>query len=160
MSRRSEKSPIAGKSCLLSSEAAAAVTVVSAAVAAECSLSAAVSREGNGCGRLYNVRRRRTLRAGASENIRLVRFHSRHKHRVLIRLRSRETESLIFALERGNLVLTQIVEDSPCARVLTVDNVTGVVVHSVLESASVGSHVVINVVNSPLSSAAAVRKLT
>ena len=61
---------------------------------------------------------------------------------VLCRLRRRQSKRLILSLKRRDLVLTQIIEDSACARFLRLDDVAGVVVHRVEHGAVVRRHVV------------------
>lgn len=130
--------------------AAAAAVVSPAAVEG----AAAVGREVHGRGRLDDICGSRALRAGPTQDIRLVRVHRGHERCVLCGLRRRKPQGLILALKRADLILAQVVQNSPAVRVCVVDDVPGVVVHGVLEGAGVGRQVVVHAVDCSLGFAA------
>lgn len=78
---------------------------------------------------------------------------------VLVRLRGREFEGLVFRLERRDLVLRKEIEDRAGSRVLAVDDVAGVSAHGILQIRKLCGHVVIDTVDCPLRGAAAGGKI-
>ena len=78
---------------------------------------------------------------------------------VLSRLRSLELQALVFSRQSSDLVLGQEVQDRAAVGIGVVDDVAGAGLDGVAGIASLGSHVIADTVNAPLSIAAALRQL-
>nr|DAZ81858.1 MAG TPA: hypothetical protein [Caudoviricetes sp.] len=85
--------------------------------------------------------------------------HSGSKQCTLTILRCSTSEIIVFSLEGRNLLVAQVVQNSSGSCVLAVDNVSGVVVHGVLECTGVLRHVVIYALDCFPGLAAALSKL-
>ena len=81
------------------------------------------------------------------------------KESVLSRLRSLELQALVFSRQSSDLVLGQEVQDRAAVGIGVVDDVAGAGLDGVAGIASLGSHVIADTVNAPLSIAAALRQL-
>lgn len=136
--------------------AAAAAVAATAVIPPAVELSAAVGGEAHRGGGLDDVGGGGALSAGTAQNLRLVGVHSGHQDGVLVGLRCGQSKRLVLALESADFVLAQIVQNSPCPGVLTVDDVPRVVVHCVLEGAGIGGHIIVHAINGPLCLAAAI----
>ena len=95
----------------------------------------------------------------AADQLGRLRFLISGDESVLSRLRSLEFQALVFSRQSSDLVLGQEVQDCPGVGVGIVDDVPRAGLDGVAGIASLGSHVVPDAVNAPLSIAAALRQL-
>ncbi len=102
----------------------------------------------------HNISRYGALIASASDDLGGRCVDSGADNRILISLRSAQTECVILALECVNLGLHHEVHNAAIVGVLIVDNVAGCTVNGVAQVAEACSEVVIYAVNGALSLAA------
>ena len=120
---------------------------------------AAVSGESHRLGRLNHEGGLRTIVAGAPDEFGNGTINSSTDVSVLCGLRSLELQGLVLCGQSSNLVVGQEVQNCTAVRICVVDDVTGGVLDSVLQSAGLGCHIVAHAVNGSLGGAAAVSDL-
>ena len=131
--------------------AAAAVCVVYS--------TAAVSGEGHGLGRLDDVSGSGAFSTGLAQDFSLVSIHSSHQNSVLCGLGSGQAQAVVLLLQGADVVCVQRIENSTAVSVLVLNHITGGVLDSVLDGASVGCVLILHAINGTLGSAAAVSNL-
>lgn len=122
---------------------------------ADAAIIAATPRVGVG----HLIGRHRGRRDTADKLVSL-RVQRRGQVAILVRLRGRQFQALVFRLEAGNLILRQEVQNGAAVGVGIVDNVTGAVLDGVARITSLRCHIVVHAVNSALGIAAALSHLS
>lgn len=130
------------------------------AVASVVDLTATVSREGHRLGRLYHEGGLRTIVTGAPNEFGNRAINGSTDVSILCSLRCLEFESLIFGGQRGNLVLSQEVQNCTAVRIGVLNHVAGGVLDGVLHGAGISSHLILYISNSGSVVAAALSDLS
>ena len=96
---------------------------------------------------------------GLTQDFSLVSIHSSHQNSVLCGLGSGQAQAVVLLLQSADVVCVQRIENSTAVSVLVLNHITGGVLDSVLNGASVGCVLILHAINGTLGSAAAVSQL-